>query len=92
MNEIVKSIFRFDEAQQRYFAEWQSKPLQEEDWQNNIIHEQNGVKLIEVAVGVYVVEYCEQIGPQRFQRRSLYLDWSTAEADFCQRVEEGDYR
>ena len=88
----MKSIFKLLPEQQRYLDEWQSKPLSEEDWQRNLICEISGVKLLEVAVGVYVVEYAELVGQTLYLRRSIFLDWSAAEADFVNRVAEGDYR
>lgn len=68
------------------YARWQSLPLEEEDWQKNILCEVAGVKLIETGVGVYLIEYWE--GERR--RTPLLYTWAAAEAEFVARVEEAD--
>lgn len=58
-----------------------------------ILHEQNGVQLLELptANGIYAYElrYADYTGRAQ---RTIYFDYCTAEAQFVHCVEEEDYR
>lgn len=60
-----------------------------EDWTYDLICQQSGVRLAEIGVGVYQVDYPDEWGKEH---HAVFSSWPAAEACYVHHVNVEDYR
>lgn len=54
------------------------------EWIRDVLYQQDGVTLLEIGVGVFMLEYEDQ----EFPRAPIFYSWPEASANYARRVKE----